>query len=420
MYSRKRFDIGWSDVVAGMVACVCSRRRRKLQHEVESWFAPAQRDGADHDAVVCLSIRSGFDLYLRVLGLPEGSEVLVSALTIPDMWRLLEHHGLVPVPVDLDPRTLAPCAGSLAQAVTERTRAVLVAHLMGIQLDLGELIAFAKGRGLLVWEDCAQAFSDRSFRGHSGADLSMFSFGPIKTASALAGAVIVMRDQVVRLHWREVHARYPVQSTGSYFLRLLKYGFLKWLTMPLPYAVFVRGCERLGVSVDGFVQGTVRGFIGGEFFQRIRHAPCSALLSVLARRLRGADGTGIHERREKAERLMDCLSGVCFVPGSEAGVHTHWIFVVESERPDALVRMLRRKGFDSTRTATMRTVPLPEGSRAALPRRAIAMLDRLVYLPVYREVPEAELARLAGVLVEFTGADGGSGSSMPSESGAGC
>lgn len=420
MYSRKRFDIGWSDVVAGMVACVCSRRRRMLQYEVESWFDSHQKGGADHDAVVCLSIRSGFDLYLRVLGLPEGSEVLVSALTIPDMWRVLEHHRLIPVPVDLDPRTLAPCPESLAQAVTERTRAVLVAHLLGIQLDLGDLISFAKGRGLLVWEDCAQAFSDRSFRGHGGADLSMFSFGPIKTASALAGAVIVMRDQAVRMLWREVHAGYPVQSTGGYFLRLMKYGFLKWLTMPLPYAVFVRGCERFGVSVDGFVQGTVRGFIGGEFFRRIRHAPCSALLSVLARRLRGFDGKGIHDRREKAERLMNYLSGVCFVPGSEAGVHTHWIFVVESERPEALVRMLRSKGFDSTRTATMRTVPLPEGGRAVLPRRAIAMLDRLVYLPVYREIPEAELDRLAEVLVEFMRGDGGSGSARPSEPRAGC
>ena len=117
---------------------------------------------------------------------------------------------------------------------------------------------------------------------------------------------------------------------------------------------------------------------------------------------------------------MNYLSGVCFVPGSEAGVHTHWIFVVESERPEALVRMLRSKGFDSTRTATMRTVPLPEGGRAVLPRRAIAMLDRLVYLPVYREIPEAELDRLAEVLVEFMRGDGGSGSARPSEPRAGC
>ena len=55
---------------------------------------------------MCLSVRSGWDLLLHVLAWPAGSEVIVSAITHPDMIRILRAHGLVPVPVDVDLDTL--------------------------------------------------------------------------------------------------------------------------------------------------------------------------------------------------------------------------------------------------------------------------------------------------------------------------
>ena len=57
---------------------------------------------------MCLSVRSAWDLLLHVLAWPAGSEVIVSAITHPDMITILRAHGLVPVPVDVDLDTLAP------------------------------------------------------------------------------------------------------------------------------------------------------------------------------------------------------------------------------------------------------------------------------------------------------------------------
>ena len=54
------------------------------------------------EAIVFLSVRTGWDLLLTALALPAGSEVVTSAVTIPDMVRIIEHHGLTPVPVDVD------------------------------------------------------------------------------------------------------------------------------------------------------------------------------------------------------------------------------------------------------------------------------------------------------------------------------
>ena len=50
-------------------------------------------------ALACLSVRSGFDLLLAALDLPPKSEVLITALTIPDMVRIIKDHDLVPVPL---------------------------------------------------------------------------------------------------------------------------------------------------------------------------------------------------------------------------------------------------------------------------------------------------------------------------------
>ncbi|MCA1675769.1 MAG: DegT/DnrJ/EryC1/StrS family aminotransferase, partial [Actinobacteria bacterium] len=94
LYPRHRIDASLADALFALGAAVLIRRRR---------------NGLDvRAAMVCLSVRSAFDLFLTAIDLPEGDEVLVTAITHPDMVRILELHRLVPVPVDIDPESLAP------------------------------------------------------------------------------------------------------------------------------------------------------------------------------------------------------------------------------------------------------------------------------------------------------------------------
>ncbi|MBK7645589.1 MAG: DegT/DnrJ/EryC1/StrS family aminotransferase [Planctomycetes bacterium] len=268
MYARKRLDISWSDLASGMFYALFRRDARSAARAVEEWFAPAP-PGEEPGAVAFLSVRSGLDLYLRLSDLPRGSEVLMSALTIPDMWKVVEQHGLVPVPVDLDTSTLAPLEERLRALCTPKTKLILVAHLFGTRIDLEACARFARERGLLLIEDSAQAFTGADYKGDPRADVSLFSFGPIKTAAALAGGVLVVRDAPMRARLRAEQARYPLQSSSAYFWRLWKYSFLKFLTLRLPYSVFARFCELRGKSLDEVIQGTVRGFKGGDFFEKI-------------------------------------------------------------------------------------------------------------------------------------------------------
>jgi perosamine synthetase len=72
--------------------------------------------------------------------------VLVSAVTHPDMVRIIEGHGLRAGPVvDLQPATLEPQSDLLEKGHSPRTRAVLVAHLFGGRFDQQSMMWYGGG-----------------------------------------------------------------------------------------------------------------------------------------------------------------------------------------------------------------------------------------------------------------------------------
>jgi dTDP-4-amino-4,6-dideoxygalactose transaminase len=391
MFARKRFDIGWLDMIGGLASCVTARDEARAARAVESWFD-------DADAFACLSVRSGLDLYLEMLALPAGSEVLMSALTIPDMKKVVERHGLVVVPVDVETASLAPRPGAWRAACTARTRLAIVAHLFGTRVPLEPLLALRAERGVIVLEDCAQAFTGADYKGHPQSDVAMFSFGPIKTATALAGGVLRVRDPQILARMRATHATWPVQSRGSYAKRILKYAWLKALSTRFLYEGFVGACALFGTSPDKVIQGTVRGFKGGEFFQKIRHRPSAPLLEVLARRLRHGSERRVAARTSRSQRLIERSGAALEYPGSTAPFKSFWVFAVLSNRPEELVARLWERGFDATQAATLSALPAPASHPQAEPREARAMLARLVYVPVYPEIPESKIDEIASIV----------------------
>lgn len=60
----------------------------------------------------------------------------MTALNIPDMVRIVEDHGLVPVPVDVDPYTLAPTVEAVKAATTDKTKAIVFAYIFGVTYDI--------------------------------------------------------------------------------------------------------------------------------------------------------------------------------------------------------------------------------------------------------------------------------------------
>lgn len=397
MWVRLRFDIGWSDLAYGIANIGRPMDGPAVDRQVcHYWSAPGQM-------FPCLSVRSGFDLFWAAHALPAGSEVLMSALTIPDMVRIVAHHGLVPVPVDLDPVRMAPRLDVMRRAITPRTRAIVVAHLFGTRIPLGPIVQAAREHGLLVIEDCAQAFAGRAYEGHPESDAVLFSFGPIKTATALGGAVVRVRDPEVLRHMRRRHEAYPVQDRAAYLRRLLKYATLKGASARPVCDAVLSLCRAADLNHDRMINSAVRGFPGPDFFQRIRRRPCEPLLAMLARRLWTFDPRRLAERAARGDFLVRLLPRAVRRPGEGVEEHSYWVFPVLAEDPQGLIAALARAGFDATQGGSLRVVPPPADRPDLDPAATRAMVARTVFLPLCTQMSSRSVRRMAEVIAGLNG-----------------
>ncbi len=395
MYARHRLDLGLGDVAYGVLACGWVRSRTAAEAEVLSLC------GRTGQALVSLSVRSGWDLLLTATDWPTGSEVLVSGLTHPDMVELLARHGLTPVPVDLDLDTLAPTVEAWAAAVTTRTRALLVAHLFGGRVDVAPLAALASRHGLLLVEDCAQAFAGPDRVGGEPAAVSLYSFGMIKTCSAVGGAVVVVADPALLAAMTRIQAGWPAQRRRDYVARLITAAALLVVSRPGPYGAIVALCRWTGRDLDGLVSRLTRSFVPDPvdpdaLLRRLRRRPAAPLVRLLARRLRRWDPSRLRRRAVAAETFVRQLPALVLSPGGRLPDRTHWLVPVVVTDPGRLVVTLQREGFDASRaTSNLVAVkgPGPDGATAVS-----RMLSGIVFLPVRAELRPVDRHRLLSLL----------------------
>ncbi len=403
MWVRKKIEISSGELFRGLFGCLLPANRERLLSEIKQSFA------ADH-AFVCLSVRSGFDLMLKTLNWPAGSEVLMSGLTIPDMPRIVRRNQLRPVGVDLDLDSLGPQTNHLRALITTRTKAIVVAHLFGGRVDMEPILALAREHDLMVIEDCAQTYVGNHYRGHSGVDVSMFSFGPIKTNTALGGAVFVVRRKSLLQLLPDAHAQWPTNSRWSFAKRVIKYASVRLISTRLIAGTIARLTRWMGTNHDNLATKMARGFPGGRFFDKIRQQPSTPLLGLLAKKLQTFNPDFIEQRTRRGLQVTERLAGRVDVVGSQMLSPTFWVYPVLVENRYALVEGLWQLGFDATTRSSL--VPVNRvlddsgayaeesmASDAELPH-AHFILRNLVFLPFDLSIPADKVNDMVRAVLE--------------------
>ncbi len=117
---------------------------------------------------------------LKGRALKPGDEVITVATGFPTTVNPSLQYGLVPVFVDVDIPTYNIRADMIEAAVSDRTRAIMLAHTLGNPFDLAEVMRVAKKYNLWVVEDCCDALGatyDGKLVGTFG-DIGTLSFYP--------------------------------------------------------------------------------------------------------------------------------------------------------------------------------------------------------------------------------------------------
>jgi dTDP-4-amino-4,6-dideoxygalactose transaminase len=310
----------------------------------------------------CVGISSGtaaLHLSLLALGVGPGDEVVTVPNTYVATAFAISYTGAIPVFVDVDPHTYNMNPAAVGAAMSDRTKVILPVHMYGQAADIDAIRAAAPG--IPVLEDAAHAhgamLGDR--RAGSLGDIAAFSFYPTKLLGALGdGGAVTTSDEGLEARLRQL--RYMGQRARKHDHEVIGYQ------------------ERLDELQAAFLR------------VKLRH---------LEEQIAG--------RRRVAESYARLLSGTPLqLPAHDAtGQHVYYVFTVLAPDRDALAAHLAAKGIE-TQIIYPRLVPqqaayLHGPWRAGPLPVAESLPDRILCLPMFAELTDSEVERIAGAVRSF-------------------
>ena len=151
--------------------------------------------GAGH-AVACSSGTAALHLAVAAVDPEPGDEIITTPISDMGTVFPIMMQNAVPVFADVDPITGNLTPATVAAAITARTKAVIVVHLFGKPADVRQLRELCDQHGILLIEDCAQAYLapvGDTFVGRIG-HIGCFSLQQTKHISAGDGGLAVTDD----------------------------------------------------------------------------------------------------------------------------------------------------------------------------------------------------------------------------------
>lgn len=325
--------------------------------EFEAEFA--RYCGARH-AVGVASGLAALELALRAAGIGPGDEVITAANTFVATVLAIVHAGATPVLVDAEEQTANLDLEQVEAAVTARTRAILPVHLYGQPAEMQPLTRLAKERGLVLIEDAAQAHG-ATYRGrHVGTfgDAGCYSFYPTKNLGAAGDGGMVLSG---------------TRKLAETVRKLANYG------------------KRTNFELD------LAGY--NERLDNVQ----AAILRVKLRHL----DRWTELRRRHAAQYGDLLAGLPIALPQEAPNrrHVYHLYVIRTGRRAALAKYLAQHGI-----GTGVHYPIPPHRQKPLQNYPFAgqtfpvterLADEVLSLPVYPELTESDIERVAASIRAF-------------------
>jgi perosamine synthetase len=134
----------------------------------------------------------------HAIGIGPGDEVITSPITFVASSNCVLYQGGTPVFADIDANTYNISPSEIEQRITSRTKAIIAVDFSGQPAAMQEINAIAQRHGLAVIEDAAHSLGALYDGKKVGtlADMTMFSFHPVKHITTAEGGVIVTDNEV--------------------------------------------------------------------------------------------------------------------------------------------------------------------------------------------------------------------------------
>ena len=264
-------------------------------------------------------------------------------------------------------------------------------------METEEIIAIARKHNLLVLEDAAQAYAGNRYQGNPETDIILFSFGLIKTNTAVRGAIVKIKDPNLYADVVYKNDRYDRQENGQFLKKLMKVVLIKLLTTRTIYTGFYKLINAMGKDFEKVLAGFTKGFAGADLLKQIRYRPCAANKKLLVKKMLSFKQDEIDCRVQMAKDILQDIPD-SYKIGSRNKRHTHWVLPVETQDPNGLIRYLQINGFDASQKASS-LIKLTTADH--VPAKDDLQTKNLVYLPAYTAMSAKDRNRLTQLLISF-------------------
>lgn len=329
--------------------------------------ALAEQVGAAHGVAVS-SCTTGLHLALHALGFGPGDEVVVPSLSFIATANAPRYVGATPVFADVDPVTLNLTSDTIEAVMTPATRAVIVAHQIGMPADLLPIQQLCSTNGVALIEDAACAIGSqyRAAPIGSHSDLVAFSFHPRKILTTGEGGMLTTSNGDLAHRLRKL--RQHGMSVGAF-------------ARHDESSVVIEEYEEMGFN---FRMTDIQAAIGLVQLQK--------LAEMVARR---------RELAEEYRHLLQDVAGLTLPadpPYGETNYQSYSIVIDEEfpiSRNDLMVQMLEH-GISSRRgvMAAHREPAFAGHPHVPLPVTE-HLTDRSVILPLYHDMSGEDVKRVA-------------------------
>jgi perosamine synthetase len=331
------------------------------------------------------SCTTALHLALLAVGVGAGDEVITVSHSFIATANAVRYCNATPVFVDVTADTFNIDPSLIEPAISDRTKAILVVHQLGMPCELPPILALARRRGIPVVEDAACAIGSELLWdgrweriGKPHADVACFSFHPRKLLSTGDGGMLTTRDE----------------KLDATFRLLRQHG----MTVPdtvrhsSSHVVF----EEYSVPAYNYRMTDIQAAIGREQLKRLPAI--------------------VERRRTLAAAYAEYLRGIPgVIPATEpAWARTNWQSYTVRLQPPLDQRRVMQRVLDegiSTRRGVMnahREPAYPAGSwRAAGPlTRGEQAQDTAIVLPLYHQMTDEDQQRVVAALRRAVSCEG--------------
>jgi UDP-4-amino-4,6-dideoxy-N-acetyl-beta-L-altrosamine transaminase len=168
-------------------------------------------------------------------GIGEGDEVITTPITFAASANCVLYCGGKPVFADIDPQTYNISPERIREIITEKTKAVIAVDFAGQPVQIKEIRELCSAHGLVFIEDASHSLGSTYEGKPVGglADLTVFSFHPVKNATSGEGGAVLTNDpqlyEKLKLFRTHGITRDPAQmqkpSDGPWFYDMVSLGY---------------------------------------------------------------------------------------------------------------------------------------------------------------------------------------------------